>query len=1403
MAIDSTKRVIHRFIREISAYEFGGELYSQIIPLDTQAYAIYPNEDGNRFFYVIGDGEHTYTEIRDGKGLGEAYKEYPVFTKKNLNVIVESVEEEARERKAADEILRLLIEEEKQIREDNDAILQQQIDDNEESISTLSTRLNEEIVERKSDVERLDTAINKEQTARTEGDEDLTSRLNEEIKERKQFDNLLDEAISEEILNRQSSIENLSNELNVEIDKKLNKVDDINVVYGTDAQGEQILYAVNSFGQVDDVRVGNDSVVVNKIATLGTMAGENASDYSTKAVADTLYADKTQTEAALAGKQNSLTEPQMEAVNSGITNDLVGQITTNQSNIESIEEKIPAQASAQNQLTDRNFVNSSIATNTANFIGTFDSLAELEAYSGPVTNNDYAFVINTDESGNVVYDRYKYTVVTDPASWEYEFSLNNSSFTSNQWAAINSGITSTKVSNYDAHIGDNTIHVTASDKQTWNAKQNALTAGSNIQINGDVISATDTTYTAGTGIDITNGIISNTQTSAEWGNITGTLSDQTDLQTALDDKQDVISDLSDIRSGASAGATALQPNDNISELQNDVGYITGITSSDVTTALGYTPYDNSNPQGYTSNVGTVISVNNTSPDNNGNVTLLIPAAQVNSDWNANGGVAEILNKPTLGTMAAENASDYYTSEETNTAIATATNDMATQTWVGEQLDNYTTTSDLQAGYVAKESGKGLSTNDYSNSDKEKVDSLGTMSTESASDYSTKAVADTLYADKSLEQTVETHTSNTDIHVTATDKLNWNAKQEALTAGANVQIQNGVISATDTTYTAGSGIDITNGVISNTQTSAEWGNITGTLNDQTDLKNLLDTKVDKSTLATVATSGDYDDLVNKPVNVSEFTNDANYVTESQLETKQDILVSGTNIKTVNNQSLLGSGNIEIESGSTTAEEIVNANEATGATSPLKVWQGTEQEYSQYELTTWKNWKTDANVSQTSTITVPFNRSSNNNRQGVKLLGGKHVVSDNGFIYYSDDGVNWSSHKINSDYNDYYFLEYHNGIYYAFTAVTGTITRYASTDLVNWTSDTTDSVASSGWYDICFVGNRLIGWNFAGMVASDNDGLNWVNVTLPDGDFSAENRGISYVNGIGFCSSNSYNKSYFDLYVSTDGATWTLASKISGTSNAGSYKIAYGNDMYVMLCSIVESGEIRLCARTSIDGYTWSDVNSLNGGIGNNYDSLDAQSCAITFVNDRFLVAGRYWSSIKCSEDGVNWQDISCESFGRVYGFLPVTTNNTAISYNFNLNSTSPLASPVILVYKKECYTLDSEPTASSVIYSEPSIEAQLTVTTVGAGSITLSDGYTYNRNSGGDTDTYRNVGEVHQDWICNINNVGIKIGNTLIADNTTLDTVPTQGSTNAITSGAVYEVLGNLETALHNFNSRTE
>lgn len=104
-----------------------------------------------------------------------------------------------------------------------------------------------------------------------------------------------------------------------------------------------------------------------------------------------------------------------------------------------------------------NFVNSSVSTNTANFIGTFNSVADLEAYSGTVTNNDYAFVIGTDTAGNTVYNRYKY----NGTAWAFEYALNNSSFTAAQWATIQSGLTSAD----KTQIGTNTNDISTLQQQ--------------------------------------------------------------------------------------------------------------------------------------------------------------------------------------------------------------------------------------------------------------------------------------------------------------------------------------------------------------------------------------------------------------------------------------------------------------------------------------------------------------------------------------------------------------------------------------------------------------------------------------------------------------------------------------------------------------------------------------------------------------------------------------------------------------------------------------------------------------------------------------------------------------------------------------------------------------------------
>ena len=113
---------------------------------------------------------------------------------------------------------------------------------------------------------------------------------------------------------------------------------------------------------------------------------------------------------------------------------------TLQTAIDTINGKIPAQATAQNQLADKDFVNSSISTATADFKGTYNSLQELEQVTANA--NDYAFVVATDAAGNTVYKRYKWV---DGTGWTWEYDLNNSSFTAAQWAAIQSGITAALV----------------------------------------------------------------------------------------------------------------------------------------------------------------------------------------------------------------------------------------------------------------------------------------------------------------------------------------------------------------------------------------------------------------------------------------------------------------------------------------------------------------------------------------------------------------------------------------------------------------------------------------------------------------------------------------------------------------------------------------------------------------------------------------------------------------------------------------------------------------------------------------------------------------------------------------------------------------------------------------------
>lgn len=164
-------------------------------------------------------------------------------------------------------------------------------------------------------------------------------------------------------------------------------------------------------------------------------------------------------------------------------------ITINENNVISndVSPLVPAQATVNNQLADKDFVNSSIATSTATFRETYNVVTDLHLSTSAkhqqvatalgtiisvADNNDYCFVeIPTSDltpTETLQVDRYKY----NGSSWSFEYTLNNSGYTSAQWKAINSGITSGKVTQYDDYA---------------TSKQDTLTAGSGISLqNGNI-----------------------------------------------------------------------------------------------------------------------------------------------------------------------------------------------------------------------------------------------------------------------------------------------------------------------------------------------------------------------------------------------------------------------------------------------------------------------------------------------------------------------------------------------------------------------------------------------------------------------------------------------------------------------------------------------------------------------------------------------------------------------------------------------------------------------------------------------------------------------------------------------------------------------------------------------------
>ena len=292
------------------------------------------------------------------------------------------------------------------------------------------------------------------------------------------------------------------------------------------------------------------------------------------------------------------------------------------------------------------------------------------------------------------------------------------------------------LSAFTAHTADSTVHVTSSEKNTWNNKSdfsgsyNDLTdkptirnysAGTNVQIQNDVISATDTKYTAGSGIEITGPTNKITlDVDVYKGNEILSVSVNNPSGNASTDNK--------INGMSSFGA----------------GYIVSTNNVDEA-AFGYYNETNGGEKSFTHSSGnTLFSVGNGNSQNNRGIIKEHNAFEIRQNG------------------------DIYIADTNNTTY--------TRAWEKPMIK-------LQDALDAA-GGSGITSGQ-----------VQTMIDESISG-------------KTNQSDFTSHTANTTVHVTASEKSTWNAKSDF--SGDYNDLTN---KPTIPNYTAGSGITISNNVIS--------------------------------------------------------------------------------------------------------------------------------------------------------------------------------------------------------------------------------------------------------------------------------------------------------------------------------------------------------------------------------------------------------------------------------------------------------------------------------------------------------------------------------------------------------------------------------------------------------------
>ena len=342
-----------------------------------------------------------------------------------------------------------------------------EIEDRIDAISEVTSLIEAEAKRASSIEDTIADNLIKETNSREAAVKDLGDKINSRIGTLEDTDDTLKADLSAEIANRTSQFESLTKAIN---NAKLAAIDSANNTSNTNLKSakDEITATINSTVSELNGKIANlsteltkeastrdlkDTDLTNKIDTEIINRIKAIEDLSTKVDQDKVdmrtlvYQVGTNLEEETIARTKSILDLKTATyasddllrsqINEVEAKRLAGEqiIDTTNQRLDAINLIVPAEATTANKLADKAYVESLIATETSVFIGTFDTLEEIMAIKD-AKNNSYAFH-KTAEG----YSRYKFIAAED--EWRFEYALNNTSFTSEQWAAINSKMSET------------------------------------------------------------------------------------------------------------------------------------------------------------------------------------------------------------------------------------------------------------------------------------------------------------------------------------------------------------------------------------------------------------------------------------------------------------------------------------------------------------------------------------------------------------------------------------------------------------------------------------------------------------------------------------------------------------------------------------------------------------------------------------------------------------------------------------------------------------------------------------------------------------------------------------------------------------------------------------------------